>query len=311
MRYLICLLMLCLVPAIFSIAPASARPDMTPLGKNIADTGSAWYHFTTRQFSSADGKRHYQVWIGTPRKAVPGGYPVLYLLDGNAVMSHLDDPLLGRLSQGTPPVIVAVGYRGNLPFDRKGRSYDYTPPGSIDTPGEQRDRVYGGSREFLALLRDSIIPGAEQGIVVNPARRGIWGHSYGGLLVLDAWLHSKCFTRYYSASPSFWQGNFRQVDQLRQQPAADPSARLFLMEGAEVQRGRGIPVGVRWRTTAQIVSQLREAGKTFTLINYPGLSHGTMFPTSAEGAMLDVAGVVPLTPSPAPLPTPGTAIVNQ
>lgn len=42
------------------------------------------------------------------------GYPILYMLDGNAVMDRLDDELLKQLSEKTPPVIVAVGYQTNL-----------------------------------------------------------------------------------------------------------------------------------------------------------------------------------------------------
>lgn len=267
---------------------------MAPLGKNIADTGSAWYTFTTHQFTSADGLRHYQVWTGTPRKTVPGGYPVLYMLDGNAVMSRLDDTLLARLSHGTPPVIVAVGYRGNLPFDRQGRSLDYTPPGSQDNTGRQRDITYGGSRQFLTLLTRTIMPAAEKGIAVNPARRGLWGHSYGGLLVMDAWQHAGNFSRYYSASPSFWLTNYRQVDQLRHPSAGSPSARLFLMEGTQEGERRGRTPGTTPRSSEQVASQLRAAGQNIQLISYPGLSHGAMFPASLADALLDTAGVAPL-----------------
>lgn len=53
-----------------------------------------------------------------PDKAPPAaGYPVLYMLDGNAVMDKLNDALLQQLSAGSPPVIVAIGYQTTLPFD--------------------------------------------------------------------------------------------------------------------------------------------------------------------------------------------------
>nr|WP_244563450.1 hypothetical protein [Pantoea rodasii] len=74
-----------------------ARPNMTPLGPNIADKGSAFYHFTLNEFDSADGQRHYKVWTGVPDKAPPSsGYRVVYLLDGNAVMDKLEEPLLQK-----------------------------------------------------------------------------------------------------------------------------------------------------------------------------------------------------------------------
>ncbi|MCT8152218.1 Salmochelin siderophore protein IroE, partial [Klebsiella aerogenes] len=62
-------------------ASGLAKPDMQPLGPNIADKGSAFYHFSVNQFDSADGARHYRVWTAIPNKAAPPtGYPVLYML---------------------------------------------------------------------------------------------------------------------------------------------------------------------------------------------------------------------------------------
>lgn len=64
-----------------------------------------------------------------PDKAPPAaGYPVLYMLDGNAVMDKLDDAFLQQLFAGSPPVIVAIGYQTALPFDTAARAWDYTPP---------------------------------------------------------------------------------------------------------------------------------------------------------------------------------------
>lgn len=98
-------------------AKGYARPDMEPLGPNIADRGSAFYHFRVENFDSADGKRHYKVWTGVPDKTPPAsGYPVLYMLDGNAVMDRLTEDLLKQLAEKTPPVIVAIGYQTRLPL---------------------------------------------------------------------------------------------------------------------------------------------------------------------------------------------------
>ena len=59
-----------------------------------------------------------------PDKAPPAaGYPVLYMLDGNAVMDKLDDAFLQQLFAGSPPVIVAIGYQTALPFDTAARAW--------------------------------------------------------------------------------------------------------------------------------------------------------------------------------------------
>ena len=45
-----------------------AKPDLKPLGKNIADTGSQVYNFQTKKFISKDQKRIYKVWLGIPKQ---------------------------------------------------------------------------------------------------------------------------------------------------------------------------------------------------------------------------------------------------
>jgi predicted alpha/beta superfamily hydrolase len=86
--------------ALLYAGKSAAKPDMKPLGPNIADRGSAVYHFSVHQFDSADGKRHYRVWTGVPdRSPPPSGYPVLYMLDGNALMDRLSEDLLKQLTQ--------------------------------------------------------------------------------------------------------------------------------------------------------------------------------------------------------------------
>ncbi len=86
--------------ALLYAGKSAAKPDMKPLGPNIADRGSAVYHFSVHQFDSADGKRLYRVWTGVPDTSPPpSGYPVLYMLDGNALMDRLSDELLKQLTQ--------------------------------------------------------------------------------------------------------------------------------------------------------------------------------------------------------------------
>ncbi|HFI9286714.1 TPA: catecholate siderophore esterase IroE, partial [Escherichia coli] len=148
----------------------------------------------TTSFDSVDGTRHYRVWTAVPNTTAPAsGYPILYMLDGNAVMDRLDDELLKQLSEKTPPVIVAVGYQTNLPFDLNSRAYDYTPAAEsrkTDLHSGRFSRKSGGSNNFRQLLETRIAPKVEQGLNIDRQRRGLWGHSYGGLFVLDSWLSS-------------------------------------------------------------------------------------------------------------------------
>lgn len=281
--------------ALLYAGKSAAKPDMKPLGLNIADRGSAVYHFSVHQFDSADGKRHYRVWTGVPdRSPPPSGYPVLYMLDGNALMDRLSEDLLKQLTQKTPPVIVAIGYQTPLPFDTHARAYDYTPVaqqqrGAVAVGHYAREG--GGSATFRQLLEGRIAPTVEKNINIDPDKRGIWGHSFGGLFVLDSWLTSSFFHFYYAASPSLGRDNFvllERMTSLNQQGGCHKQ--LYLMEGDDPS-GRSAAAGAtevlsRVRKT---VSALSANGLAATYWHYPGLTHGPMFNASFQSALLHLA----------------------
>lgn len=276
---------------LFCTVSSYARPDMSPLGPNIADKGSAFYHFSVRTFDSTDGKRHYKVWTGIPNKAPPAsGYPAVYLLDGNAVMDRLSDAFLQTLSQHNPPVIVAIGYQTPLPFDLESRTWDYTPPAEGN---EQvlRGRNGGGSQAFRQLIEQTIAPQVEQHTAINPHKRALWGHSYGGLFVLDAYLSSRIFTAYYTAVPSIDHNNVALLNQITHTEKQRVSHKqLWLMEGDGEQRvrekGNHLDVLSAIRETA---STLRDNGTAATFLLFPGLTHGEMFTASFQAALQRIA----------------------
>lgn len=277
-------------------AHAFAKPDMQPLGPNIADKGSAFYHFSVNSFDSADGSRHYRVWTAVPNKAAPAsGYPILYMLDGNAVMDRLNDDLLKQLAEKSPPVIVAVGYQTNLPFDLNGRAYDYTPAaesGKMDTRNGRFSRKSGGSNDFRQLLETRIAPKVEQGLNIDRQRRGLWGHSYGGLFVLDTWLSSSYFQTYYSASPSLGRGHDALLSRITAvEPSQYCARRLMIMEGSATpgDNRETHAAGVLTKIHATLAT-LEDKGVTAAFWDFPNLGHGPMFNASFRGALLDISG---------------------
>ena len=273
-----------LLSLLLSPAVGFARPDMTPLGPNIADKGSAWYRFTVNTFDSADGQRHYKVWTAVPRKPAPAaGYAALYMLDGNAVMNHLSEALLQKLAAGNPPVLVAVGYQTPLPFDLAARTLDYTPPQQVQ---DRRGRPAGGSAAFRQLLEQTIAPRAERNLPINAQQRALWGHSYGGLFVLDSYLTSGFFQRYFAASPSL-RGDATLLQQMAAvTPASFKQKQLVLMEGNGEFRSGVSDVLSRIRTT---LDGMQENGLAARFQLFPGLSHGQMFPASLESALSAMA----------------------
>ncbi|WP_082022426.1 alpha/beta hydrolase-fold protein [Enterobacter sp. Bisph1] len=283
-RYLAALLLLC-------AGNSYARPDMTPLGPNIADKGSAFYHFTVNTFDSVDDQRHYKVWTAIPNKTPPAaGYPVLYLLDGNAVMDKISDSALKKLSAGNAPVLVMIGYQTQLPFDLAGRAWDYTPAVQ-GKPRNMHGRVGGGSAIFRELLEKTIAPQVEKGLPVDAQKRALWGHSYGGLFVLESYLASDFFQVYYSAVPSLSGDNDALLHALTETSSRQSQQKsLWFMEGDADRKDRdenATSGGIE--AIRQTVARLQSRGIAAHYLLYSGLAHGAMFDASMHSALLHTA----------------------
>lgn len=296
--------------AVVMMSSASAAPDMSPLGPNIADQGSHWYHFKQWQLDSRDGERHYRVWLGIPNKPAPArGYPVLYALDGNAFMNQVNDRLLRALVDGNPPVIVAIGYQTRLPFDVPARAYDYTPRPPADNDnhayGWQRHEG-GGSQSFRQLLTQDIMPRVQHGLKLDARQRGLWGHSLGGAFVMDTLLKEPAdFTHYYAASPSItddpsaYLGSAQAVES----KLTKPLTATFLLDGG-IGHTRGThqvptpkPSKALLRHQRAVIAYIKDLGSVSgireDIHRYPKLSHGGLFPVSLRYALYTMAGETP------------------
>ncbi|WP_369910514.1 alpha/beta hydrolase [Xanthomonas hydrangeae] len=233
---------------IVGMTPLFAQPDLTrTLGSTVADRPSASYVFSELRLDSADAQRRYRVRIATPKAAPPAaGYPVVYLLDGNAALMELDERLLDSLStHGTAPVLVFIADDSALRIDAVGRSLDYTPArftdGRVETDPLNPQRRTGGAAAFAQLIATRIRPQVEARVSVDRQRQTLWGHSYGGLFVLQVLLtQPQLFQHYVAVDPSLWWGDGFIVQQARrvvdqaQAASADmqPSKRrLTLMAG--------------------------------------------------------------------------------
>ncbi|SAR88803.1 hydrolase [Klebsiella pneumoniae] len=231
-----------------------------------------------------------------PDKAPPAaGYPVLYMLDGNAVMDKLDDAFLQQLFAGSPPVIVAIGYQTALPFDTAARAWDYTPPLKTHEPRAGKPalppRKTGGNDAFRQLLTETMVPQTEANLKIDPHQRAIWGHSYGGLFVLDAWRKASPFGIYYSASPSLGQALQSPLQASQSLDAVRFRGKsLYLLEGDGKARGEPSGHEASLEVLRQTQQQLASKGLTVAFWRYPGLTHGQMFEVSLRSALLHLSG---------------------
>lgn len=301
----LCLLVLICLPLL-----AVAKPDLSQkLGPNIAERGSAFYRFERIELASADGQRQYRIWIGVPQRPAPrGGYPAIYMLDGNAAMDALDEAQLTELDRRGPPVLVAIGYATDLRFDVVARAYDYTPP----LPGGQpviddlvRERRGGGADVFLQLIEQQIKPAVAARAAIDAQRQTLWGHSYAGLFALHVlFTRPQSFQAYAVADPSLWWQKGFILSEAQSFLASAPSlaeSRLLLMRGIGNAEDRPPRAGM----DANVVAARREAmasvpadaaqqmsqrlaevtGMQVHYREFPGLGHGPLLPASLPPAL--------------------------
>ena len=259
-------------------AQARPAPDQ-PMDTRLLQRTDLDYRFSRLLIDSADGQRHYQLWIGRPNGAPPkSGYPVVWMLDGNAAVGALDADLLRDLARGKAPLLVAIGYRTPLRIERTARTYDYTPnrPGVAEQTDPLTGLPSGGADEFLDLLRDRLRPAVTAKAPLNLQQQTLWGHSYGGLLVLHALLTRPAeFAHYAAASPSLWWTDIRPGADFKKSMSGH-KADLLLMRGtAEPGNPRGPSNGEPDRLIRQLAGELSDIpGLAVDYQTFDGMGHG-------------------------------------
>jgi uncharacterized protein len=151
--------------------------------------------------------RHYRVQVSVPAAPSPkDGYPVLYVLDGNAWFGPaVEIARMREYEKLTPTIVVGIATAGRSFFDVS-RSYDFTPAGSVDRDFE--GVPLGGADEFLAFIDGTVKPWVGAHYHLDPHRRILFGHSLGGLFVLHALFKSpRSFDVYLAASPDIGFGD--------------------------------------------------------------------------------------------------------
>ncbi|NPD13838.1 alpha/beta hydrolase [Xinfangfangia sp. D13-10-4-6] len=192
-------------------ATGTAGPDHArqPATLKILSDGADTHHLSQKVVQVGPGHRLYLAVPKTPPPAA--GWPILYMLDGNAAFDYLT---AAHLALVPGLVLAGVGYDTDRQFSRERRTLDFTAP-DLDAPGADADgirpdhvhegRMAGGAGLFLDRLIGPLRQAAEEGIAVDPARRSLWGHSFGGLFTLYAALSRPgAFARYAAISPSIW-----------------------------------------------------------------------------------------------------------
>lgn len=157
---------------------------------------------------ASDSGEVYRIFVSFPSEgeAPEDGYPVLYVLDGNAYFGSFAQ---ARWVQEYLPVgksiVVGVGYPTDEAWDVR-RLNDYTAP-LLDPPPRQWRTLAkyksGARRQFLDFMTGPLRAEIERRYPVDPDRHSLFGHSLGGLFALYAlYERPQAFHSIVAASPS-------------------------------------------------------------------------------------------------------------
>lgn len=166
--------------------------------------------------SGQDAQAPYRVFVYTPPGAAPqAGWPVLYMVDGNAVFASAIDAVRAQASYPkgtnvTHGMVVAIGYPTDEAYDPLRRSWDLSPPPGQAYPPFHEDGPEvrtGGGENFLCFVEDALKPMLEARFPIDRGRQTLFGHSFGGLFALYAlFRRPAAFRTWVAASPAiYWE----------------------------------------------------------------------------------------------------------
>ncbi len=321
-----------LMMGVLMVAPYAHAQQRNPqqlMGRTVLDEPASSYRFERFVINSPDQQRRWRVNVAIPAKASKTPSPVLYALDGNAVAMVLDQPLLAELAASkAPPVLVLIGYDNELRIDSPARTRDYTAwIDRADDEGGTPQAVGGGADLFLDLIERRIKPEVERRANIDTHQQSLWGHSLGGLFVLNAlYTRPAAFQRYLSASPSLWWSQGAALGDPEQQFVQNvhgQSAKVWLMLGGAERVGDR---GKRDMTNPRVVAHLRRIGGatpdaamqlssrlakvpglSVQYREFPGLGHGPMLPASFHAALHELYGVADRSVDDGKAPAPANA----
>jgi predicted alpha/beta superfamily hydrolase len=202
-----------LLALIAIVLPGITRPAAA-MAADIGDNKAAVPRAESRQIlrarmtsestlASKQG-RSYRILVSSPEgPEPPGGFPVIYVLDGDAWFGMaVEIARMREYETLAPALIVGIGYPSRFFFDAEGRTRDFTPPNFKSSDPDLEGAKVGGASEFLAFINQTLKPWLRARHRVDSANQILFGHSLGGLFVLYAMFHApESFTTYLAASP--------------------------------------------------------------------------------------------------------------
>jgi predicted alpha/beta superfamily hydrolase len=171
--------------------------------------GPAYAMPSTQTFETqSESGEIYRIFVSYPKGDPPaGGYPVLYVIDGNAYFASFAETrrLLEYAGKGEV-LVVGVGYPTDEAYDGR-RTADFLFP--VPTEGQASPArslptaTDTGRDRFLDFLTGALRTAIGKRYKIDPGRQALFGHSFGGLFALHAlYARPDAFQAIVAASPS-------------------------------------------------------------------------------------------------------------
>lgn len=209
-----------LCPGVQAAPAASSEADGASAMQPARLIGAQEYTLRSRHTG-----RTYRIQVAATGPQPAGGYPVLYVLDGDALFPVMATAAQGMMMRArengaNPLLVVGVGYPSASLLDMAARTEDYTPPSeSYRDTGDRMNRRFGGADRFRHFLQAELPADLARRFRINTGWQSLFGHSYGGLFSLHTLLSQPgTFRNYLIASPSIWWNQQRVLQDWPQFP---------------------------------------------------------------------------------------------
>lgn len=169
-------------------------------------------------------------------------YPVIYILDGddhfNSIVGMIEQlSSIGRNSSFPEMIVVGI--------PNTDRTRDLTPT-RIKSDLPMMDSIAaknsGGGESFISFMEKELMPHIDSLYPTEPYRMLI-GHSFGGLTVMNTFIHhTNLFNAYVAIDPSMWWDNKKLLMETKKALAITkyPNVSLFLGIANTMEKGMDI-----------------------------------------------------------------------
>lgn len=268
-----------------SVLPLAAslihKPNiMKPIPTDTFQPAILSQAFETEIKSTCTG-RIYRIQTATLGEMPSEGYPVLFVLDGEAFFPALYNIMQSLMPNpvtrsNAPCLIVGIGYAGGGVRDLAQRAADYTPP-LRSNASEDEQRQFGQADRFAEFIDSELTAFLESKYRLDKNETAVFGHSFGALFGLYSLLSHRRFRRHWLVSPSIWWHNRRILDFMPSEnrlDGIDVCLNIGALErGSDCKRREERDMAGQ---AEQMAAELDRHGAAVFFREYPNANHGNV-----------------------------------